>query len=171
MYLTVGILVGICRFNGASLFRVRKPILCARCGADARRLQWSLTLSSEETWTCPCNRSPRCSFNGASLFRVRKPDRSLSIPSATGLLQWSLTLSSEETEVVPLAGAGASRLQWSLTLSSEETGPRAWAQGDVADSFNGASLFRVRKRRPRLISRRWMACFNGASLFRVRKPS
>ncbi len=85
------------RFNGASLFRARKPGTKATRGNPAT-LQWGLTLSSEETrgkcqalgdklrasmgphsfergnLACSeCAEQQPPSFNGASLFRARKP--------------------------------------------------------------------------------------------------
>ena len=117
-------------------------------------------------------------FNGASLFRARKRAVSLHVLRKRILCP----------------------LQWGLTLSSEETG---WIRHELVRPhgyrrFNGASLFRARKRKYRRRSkptasrmqlqwgltlsseetelgttsvsrRRVKYRFNGASLFRARK--
>ena len=133
-------------------------------------------------------------------------------------VQWGLTLPSKETSTPTLRFTGIPVLQWGLTLPSKETrmsaniymlgfrnhasmGPHSSEQGNVrsaginrkllpAQCFNGASLFRARKR---VSARRFLVpdasmgsseqetipylakgsvawqCFNGASLFRARK--
>ena len=64
-------------------------------------------------------------------------------------LQWGLTLPSKETSGhVRMDAAYEMRLQWGLTLPSKET---STADGAVVthrdvQRFNGASLFRARKR-------------------------
>ena len=59
-------------------------------------------------------------------------------------LQWGLTLSSEDRYGYSAKGAPDYQLQWGLTLSSEDS----YVLGDRLlldiESFNGASLFRVR---------------------------
>ncbi len=132
------------RFNGASLFRARKRV----SRADPSR---------------PC-----LGFNGASLFRARKRSTHQFFSPATPRLQWGLTLSSEETG--RHCGRGDCRvvLQWGLTLSSEETSTSG-TDFFRGLGFNGASLFRARKRGNRSRGVIGRGRFNGASLFRARK--
>ena len=132
-------------FNGASLFRARKLEVQREREVLETRLQWGLTLSSEETYWIE-----RVSFSG-------------------GGLQWGLTLSSEETRRTAFRfGRAASA---SMGPHSFERGNQAGSptDQDSITRFNGASLFRARKHGVTTALYLRQNCFNGASLFRARK--
>ncbi len=132
-------------FNGASLFRARKPSGRVRQCKIWYGLQWGLTLSSEET---------------------HLPNL---VVAQEGQLQWGLTLSSEETQRVDAAAIRGRRLQWGLTLSSEETrGGIMTLQRSVIASM-GPHSFERGNYTIRITQRRDTMSFNGASLFRARK--
>ena len=158
------------RFNGASLFRARKR---------------------EEM--VQADREPWASMGPHSFERGNLLHEGDGIPHEVGL-QWGLTLSSEETTPIAPQSTGGAPLQWGLTLSSEETGvaslcncsmpcasmgPHSFERGNLQmlplrqhhrSRFNGASLFRARKRAIWGWCHQRLPCFNGASLFRARKP-
>ena len=109
-------------FNGASLFRARKPLL-------------EFAPASEKPY--------RGRFNGASLFRARKHQMPLRIhefckPSFNGA---SLFRARKLAKIGHLDNLSPAPLQWGLTLPSKETWTRSMTSGCLS-SFNGASLFR-----------------------------
>ncbi len=147
---------------------MRKPVIPYGAPSAPTELQWSLTLSSEETCRLARRELRRVSFNGASLFRVRKltyyPELSENAVSFNGA---SLFRVRKRPNVLDETVRNTA-LQWSLTLSSEETGSNGYTDRSQW-RFNGASLFRVRKRRRIFANFCGFSSFNGASLFRVRK--
>ena len=194
-------------FNGASLFRARKPGIR---GHNAFRNPTVYSFNGASLFRARKRpRVDRCilaaaggCFNGASLFRARKhsPD-SDPRPSNTKRHASMGPHSSEQGNLVPDVAASSRpthrasmgphsseqgnatitnspsglqvcsmKLQWGLTLPSKETRLTIVARGRLElSSFNGASLFRARKR---LFIGKYVSCFlgfNGASLFRARK--
>ena len=182
-------------FNGASLFRARKPAFAA-WENTIPRLQWGLTLSSEETClpTVKARHYTLC-FNGASLFRARKPRMWYALPLSDSFASmgphsfergnhfqglrrsesWNASMGPHSFErgnsrASLTTSPSTCPLQWGLTLSSEETwhcasggwqgdpasmGPHSFERGNLPrpsrslptpQRFNGASLFRARKR-------------------------
>src|ERR1700676_3206247 len=68
-------LVGVLRFNGAAVLRLRKSQLSGTVALKEGLLQWGRSLATaESTPTChiPLNRA---SFNGAAVLRLRKARR------------------------------------------------------------------------------------------------
>ena len=136
-------------FNGAAVFRLRKPNLHGPsdpypiasmgpqsfdCGNGIRQNR------------CVVRRSP--GFNGAAVFRLRK-----------------------------LHGMAHDRircdaLQWGRSLSTAETAHLDGVAVQTSACFNGAAVFRLRKLQ--MASTRctvWIASFNGAAVLRLRKPA
>ena len=158
-----------------------------------KTLQWSLTLSSEETsgfgtlllWCVYASMEPHSfergnessapdsdtssSFNGASLFRARKLRAIARLARAMGRFNGASLFRARKLNGSAPSRMHCMRLQWSLTLSSEETRPRL-EPTPGRSRFNGASLFRARKlvQVPALAGN-LSDSFNGASLFRARK--
>ena len=140
-------------FNGASLFRARKPLMDAVRKFETRTasmgphsseqgnrplegdlreivgLQWGLTLPSKETRIHSRRDFDIPGFNGASLFRARKLEGCSRRACWRSVLQWGLTLPSKET---PYSHAG---------FVAHISG------------FNGASLFRARKQWKAVVAR------------------
>ena len=115
-------------------------------GSALATLQWGLTLSSEETRSCvnssvrqhPASMGPH-SFERGNWYGMASW-------SSSEVLQWGLTLSSEETrfrQQLPPRPHGAS-----MGPHSFERGNLVLSSGLTPSSicFNGASLFRARKR-------------------------
>ena len=109
-------------FNGASLFRARKLLLAFVC--LIHQLTASMGPHSSEQGNTGDNlyyQMAGIGFNGASLFRARKPAHWNFLVGQKAVLQWGLTLPSKETGLKVKAYLDTTLLQWGLTLPSKET--------------------------------------------------
>ncbi len=137
------------RFNGAAVFRPRKPSTSSRLVIGASTLQRSRGLSTAETRTMQDRTRGRwdASTEPRSFDRGNK-NRTVWVKRRQLLLQRSRGLSTAETANRSFHGRPSSAsLQRSRGLSTAETPHATGCRGNERNRFNGAAVFRPRKRR------------------------
>ena len=109
-------------FNGAALFRARRPI--PRPGRAFLIPTFNGAALFRARRQCASERESKCAggFNGAALFRARRPRRTSGLGARHTHLQWGRALSSAETRLQAVqTDQSDNTLQWGRALSSAET--------------------------------------------------
>ena len=113
-------------FNGAAVFRLRKPAGCRPSGNLI--VSASMGPQSFDCGNSATLRRLTCSmpsFNGAAVFRLRKLSLPVSVYARrTHELQWGRSLSTAETAAARASTARQAELQWGRSLSTAETSDR-----------------------------------------------
>jgi len=165
-------LVRCASFNGAALFRARRP--CADQFPSASISEPSMGPRSFERGDCrrvlPAQQEP-CPFNGAALFRAWRqqypPRADQTLPRFNGAALFRarrLGIRKPNFNIL-------SQLQWGRALSSAETCSQCRPCRSDWSRFNGAALFRARRPADVTAPENGKRCFNGAALFRARRRS